>query len=171
MRHVLTLARNLVRINPVINTKKPARVLRLLHFQLSDSSFHVTRVEPQHMSSQPKKLCTENMTVKTIGTHNGTFHCDEVLACFFLRQLPEYKVGSVMEGYKGMIGTHFVRVLFKSWLCCFLKFWFPITRSELSIFLETVIAAFLEQFLIYSLVRDPMSLTFQMGVLLYTEIQ
>lgn len=33
------------------------------------------------------------MTVKKIGTHNGTFHCDEVLACFFLRQLPEYKVG------------------------------------------------------------------------------
>jgi len=29
-----------------------------------------------------------------IGTHNGTFHCDEVLACFFLRQLPEYKVHS-----------------------------------------------------------------------------
>ncbi len=27
-----------------------------------------------------------------IGTHNGTFHCDEVLACFLLRQLPEYKV-------------------------------------------------------------------------------
>ncbi|KTF75766.1 hypothetical protein cypCar_00049100, partial [Cyprinus carpio] len=26
-----------------------------------------------------------------IGTHNGTFHCDEVLACFLLRQLPEYK--------------------------------------------------------------------------------
>uniref|UniRef100_A0A673IQ45 Uncharacterized protein n=1 Tax=Sinocyclocheilus rhinocerous TaxID=307959 RepID=A0A673IQ45_9TELE len=27
-----------------------------------------------------------------IGTHNGTFHCDEVLACFLLRQLPECKV-------------------------------------------------------------------------------
>uniref|UniRef100_A0A671RJ66 MYG1 exonuclease n=1 Tax=Sinocyclocheilus anshuiensis TaxID=1608454 RepID=A0A671RJ66_9TELE len=27
-----------------------------------------------------------------IGTHNGTFHCDDVLVCFLLRQLPEYKV-------------------------------------------------------------------------------
>ncbi|XP_033751953.1 UPF0160 protein MYG1, mitochondrial-like isoform X2 [Pecten maximus] len=26
-----------------------------------------------------------------IGTHNGSFHCDEVLACFLLRQLPKYK--------------------------------------------------------------------------------
>uniref|UniRef100_A0A672L3C4 Myg1 exonuclease n=1 Tax=Sinocyclocheilus grahami TaxID=75366 RepID=A0A672L3C4_SINGR len=31
-----------------------------------------------------------------IGTHNGTFHCDEGLACFLLRQLPEYKVLCVL---------------------------------------------------------------------------
>lgn len=44
-------------------------------------------------SPKAKRLCnvSDNMTVK-IGTHNGTFHCDEVLACFFLTQLPEYKV-------------------------------------------------------------------------------
>ncbi|KZO96910.1 metal-dependent protein hydrolase [Calocera viscosa TUFC12733] len=28
---------------------------------------------------------------KTIGTHNGTFHADEALAVYLLRQLPEYK--------------------------------------------------------------------------------
>lgn len=27
-----------------------------------------------------------------IGTHDGTFHCDEVLACFLLRLLPRYRV-------------------------------------------------------------------------------
>ncbi|CAG5103733.1 Similar to MYG1: MYG1 exonuclease (Bos taurus), partial [Cotesia congregata] len=27
----------------------------------------------------------------TIGTHDGCFHCDEALACFMLKQLPEYK--------------------------------------------------------------------------------
>lgn len=27
---------------------------------------------------------------KLIGTHSGTFHCDEALACFMLRKLPEY---------------------------------------------------------------------------------
>uniref|UniRef100_A0A8C6TAS5 Chromosome 12 open reading frame 10 n=1 Tax=Neogobius melanostomus TaxID=47308 RepID=A0A8C6TAS5_9GOBI len=32
-----------------------------------------------------------------IGTHNGTFHCDEVLACFFLRQLPEYKNAEIVR--------------------------------------------------------------------------
>ena len=32
-----------------------------------------------------------------IGTHNGTFHCDEVLACFMLKQLPEYKHADVVR--------------------------------------------------------------------------
>lgn len=36
--------------------------------------------------SEPKKPRTN----KIIGTHNGAFHCDEVLACWMLRQLPEY---------------------------------------------------------------------------------
>ncbi|NWQ84092.1 MYG1 protein, partial [Columbina picui] len=27
-----------------------------------------------------------------IGTHDGTFHCDEVLACYLLRLLPQYRV-------------------------------------------------------------------------------
>lgn len=49
------------------------------------------------MSSEAKRLCTDNMTVKKIGTHNGTFHCDEVLACFFLRQLPEYKDAEIIR--------------------------------------------------------------------------
>eukprot|EP00483_Globobulimina_turgida_P001742 UN01744 len=31
------------------------------------------------------EISTINEGVKTIGTHHGTFHCDEVLACFMLR--------------------------------------------------------------------------------------
>ena len=27
-----------------------------------------------------------------IGTHNGSFHCDEALACYMLKCLPKYKV-------------------------------------------------------------------------------
>lgn len=46
------------------------------------------------------------MTAKKIGTHNGTFHCDEVLACFFLRQVPEYKVRS--RPGNGMVAERFV---------------------------------------------------------------
>ncbi|PAA87143.1 hypothetical protein BOX15_Mlig029752g2, partial [Macrostomum lignano] len=35
---------------------------------------------------------TENGdTRRTIGTHNGCFHCDEVAACFMLKQLPQYR--------------------------------------------------------------------------------
>lgn len=49
------------------------------------------------MSHHSKRLCTEKMTGKKIGTHNGTFHCDEVLACFFLRQLPEYKDAEIIR--------------------------------------------------------------------------
>jgi len=31
------------------------------------------------------------MSKRKIGTHDGTFHCDEALACFMLKQLPEWK--------------------------------------------------------------------------------
>ncbi|GLH06119.1 UPF0160 protein MYG1, mitochondrial [Gryllus bimaculatus] len=33
----------------------------------------------------------------TIGTHNGTFHCDEVLACYMLKQLPAYKNAEIIR--------------------------------------------------------------------------
>ena len=39
------------------------------------------------MESTPSKVA-KNMV--TIGTHDGKFHCDEVLACYMLRRLPEY---------------------------------------------------------------------------------
>jgi uncharacterized UPF0160 family protein len=32
-----------------------------------------------------------------IGTHNGSFHCDEVLACFMLTCLPEYKDADIIR--------------------------------------------------------------------------
>ncbi|CAH2238547.1 jg1478 [Pararge aegeria aegeria] len=32
-----------------------------------------------------------------IGTHDGVFHCDEVLACFMLKQLPEYKDAEIVR--------------------------------------------------------------------------
>ena len=36
------------------------------------------------MTESAKRAC------KRIGTHDGTFHCDEVLACYLLRKLPEF---------------------------------------------------------------------------------
>ena len=32
-----------------------------------------------------------------IATHSGTFHCDEVLACYMLQLLPEYKGASIIR--------------------------------------------------------------------------
>lgn len=32
-----------------------------------------------------------------IGTHNGAFHCDEVLACAILKKLPEYKEAEIVR--------------------------------------------------------------------------
>lgn len=41
-----------------------------------------------------KRPCGSLMAPPRIGTHNGTFHCDEALACALLRLLPEYRVRS-----------------------------------------------------------------------------
>lgn len=32
-----------------------------------------------------------------IGTHNGIFHCDEILACFMLQQLPKYENARIVR--------------------------------------------------------------------------
>ncbi|XP_019870916.1 MYG1 exonuclease isoform X2 [Aethina tumida] len=45
------------------------------------------------MSSLAK---SQRITPK-IGTHGGVFHCDEVLACFMLKQLPEYEYGEIIR--------------------------------------------------------------------------
>ncbi|KAI8129112.1 E3 ubiquitin-protein ligase RNF115 [Lucilia cuprina] len=44
----------------------------------------------------PKRLRTEGAPL-TIGTHSSTFHCDEVLACFMLKQLPEYENAKILR--------------------------------------------------------------------------
>ena len=36
-------------------------------------------------------------TTMKIGTHNGGFHCDELLACFMLKKLPEYKDADIVR--------------------------------------------------------------------------
>ena len=39
----------------------------------------------------------KSLISQKIGTHNGTFHCDEALACFMLKQLPEYKHADIVR--------------------------------------------------------------------------
>ncbi|XP_076236046.1 MYG1 exonuclease [Calliopsis andreniformis] len=40
--------------------------------------------------TQLRYLITMSQNIK-IGTHDGSFHCDEALACFMLKTLPQYK--------------------------------------------------------------------------------
>jgi Uncharacterised protein family (UPF0160) len=42
----------------------------------------------------PTKCAKKNVK---IGTHSGTFHCDELLACFMLTRLPEYKDAEIIR--------------------------------------------------------------------------
>lgn len=44
-------------------------------------------------SPSPKKACGR----LTIGTHDGTFHCDEVTACWMLKQLRRYKDAEIVR--------------------------------------------------------------------------
>lgn len=49
---------------------------------------------------QPKRNISRQfftMTNLKIGTHSGVFHCDEVLACFMLKTLPEYKEATIVR--------------------------------------------------------------------------
>ncbi|XP_005869246.1 PREDICTED: UPF0160 protein MYG1, mitochondrial isoform X3 [Myotis brandtii] len=49
-------------------------------------------------SVQPSKRPRRGlMAPPRIGTHNGTFHCDEALACALLRLLPEYQDAEIVR--------------------------------------------------------------------------
>ena len=47
------------------------------------------------MATEP--LPKKQKSQKTIGTHSGTFHCDEVLACCMLKMLPEYSNAEIIR--------------------------------------------------------------------------
>ncbi|XP_029008178.1 UPF0160 protein MYG1, mitochondrial [Betta splendens] len=94
------LPAHFIRCSSLLLKKKPVNVIRGLNANAICCSLftvNVTRINSKYMSSGPKKLRTDNMTAKKIGTHNGSFHCDEVLACFLLRQLPEYKDAEIIR--------------------------------------------------------------------------
>lgn len=41
--------------------------------------------------------CKQIRINKKIGTHSGVFHCDEALACFMLKKLPEYRDADIVR--------------------------------------------------------------------------
>uniref|UniRef100_A0A0N5AA10 UPF0160 protein MYG1, mitochondrial n=1 Tax=Syphacia muris TaxID=451379 RepID=A0A0N5AA10_9BILA len=46
---------------------------------------------------QIHSLQGEYVKMGRIGTHNGEFHCDEALACFFLKSLPEFRNHEILR--------------------------------------------------------------------------
>ncbi|XP_043979010.1 UPF0160 protein MYG1, mitochondrial [Gambusia affinis] len=94
------IALKLTKISLSVGHKIPLCHLKGLNFlcgRLRLSSTNNCGAEQLFMSSEPKRIRIDEMTIKKIGTHNGTFHCDEVLACFFLRQLPEYAEAEIVR--------------------------------------------------------------------------
>merc|ERR1712096_312212 len=47
--------------------------------------------------AQELKIALEGSNPKVIGTHSGSFHCDEALACYMLRQTEEFKDAPVVR--------------------------------------------------------------------------
>lgn len=71
-------------VRPIFPVLLPKYYLhpRVLCLRLVHSSFIMTKTEERN---------------PTIGTHSGTFHCDEVLACWMLKQLPAYKDAEIIR--------------------------------------------------------------------------
>ncbi|CAJ0955840.1 unnamed protein product [Ranitomeya imitator] len=66
---------------------------RAVHL-LCRASFSITAggFTPLLMPEDPKRpRREERLMAPRIGTHNGTFHCDEALACYLLRTLEPYR--------------------------------------------------------------------------------
>lgn len=56
----------------------------------------------QTFTKYSTKMATDAKQIKstsslTIGTHDGIFHCDEILACFMLQTLPKYANASIVR--------------------------------------------------------------------------
>ncbi|CRK99789.1 CLUMA_CG013097, isoform A [Clunio marinus] len=49
------------------------------------------------MSGNDSKKLKVEVPPKTIGTHSGTFHCDEVLACYMLSQHPDFQDHKILR--------------------------------------------------------------------------
>ncbi|KAK3749851.1 hypothetical protein RRG08_066166 [Elysia crispata] len=54
-----------------------------------------TLVSSLGMTSEP--VAKKQHTMPKIGTHNGSFHCDEVLACYLLKRLDQYTDAEIIR--------------------------------------------------------------------------
>lgn len=57
---------------------------------------HRKLIESSTFHQKNRKMSNEKRNV-LIGTHDGLFHCDEILACFMLQQLPKYEQAKIVR--------------------------------------------------------------------------
>ena len=58
---------------------------------LRDTGLDIAELHSHHLIyTLLVEMDSQLKTEVRIGTHDGTFHCAEVLACVFLKMLPEY---------------------------------------------------------------------------------
>ncbi|XP_070511749.1 MYG1 exonuclease isoform X2 [Cardiocondyla obscurior] len=69
---------------------------RLSRFTCSDRFLDLFQRQKAFLFDASVRKMSEKPTMK-IGTHDGTFHCDEVLACALLKLLPQYKDASIVR--------------------------------------------------------------------------
>uniref|UniRef100_A0A1B0D999 Uncharacterized protein n=1 Tax=Phlebotomus papatasi TaxID=29031 RepID=A0A1B0D999_PHLPP len=74
---------------------------RNLPFCTSSSVFGQKSYSKIRYSKRILEIMSESSEkVKTIGTHDGRFHCDEALACFMLQRLDQYKDAEIIRTRK-----------------------------------------------------------------------
>lgn len=61
------------------------------------SSWFAVMAELELKNDSDTPEAKKSLISPKIGTHNGTFHCDEALACFMLKQLPEYRLADIVR--------------------------------------------------------------------------
>lgn len=79
------------------NPKLSLDFLRQGQDQHALGSFSSSVMSTNTHSSTDEPDVKRSTMPKKIGTHNGTFHCDEALACFLLQLLPEYKDSTIVR--------------------------------------------------------------------------
>ncbi|XP_055547116.1 MYG1 protein [Wyeomyia smithii] len=84
-----------------------SRSITLFSWSRYSCSLQKVSVQEKNFRSQAKMCSAVNATSESkrfkesdslvIGTHDGIFHCDELLACFMLQQLPRYANASIQR--------------------------------------------------------------------------
>lgn len=79
--------RLLMHTNFTVKHIKSVHSLASICVQYPQSDFHL----------QIRKMSSSSTGELVIGTHSGIFHCDEILACFMLQQLPKYEKARIVR--------------------------------------------------------------------------